>query len=552
MQYLRQSTAGQVRKLPKQLDSTDGNTPETGLTIANTDIRIWKHGATASVSKNSGGATHVSIGDYYTTYNASDTDTLGSLAVETHVSGALYTRSLYTVLPAVVYDALIAGSDNLQIDLVQIAGVAVNTASAQLGVNAVSVTDKTGFSLSSAGVTAIQSGLSTLTASDVWNYATRTLSSISALVSGIADAVWTRSERLLSAFGFTVSRVTLVDTCTTNTDMRGTNDAYTGTPPTVSQIRAEIDNSTQLAAIIANIAALNNISTAQVLTQVASALNTYNPPTKAELDAATTLLANYIDTEIADIKIATDKLNSMIQADGTDQQFKAVALELAPGGGSGGSATLEKQEEILTAVAGVITHGDSNWLTPSGIGGTIAVTFNIKDDSELNVLDAVVEVWDTAGTTLKERKETDSSGNAVFNMKAETYTIKITKSGYSCDNKSYTVSAPATVNYVMTAFVIPAPTNPAVCRIWADLSNPKIGAFTTLSPIAEVTEYISDNNFVTGRSNGEYDNIKRRVFWDVARGASAVLKISEINFEKTIDLVPDAETARLEDLTKGE
>lgn len=54
-----------------------------------------------------------------------------------------------------------------------------------------------------------------------------------------------------------VSRVTLVDTTTTNTDMRGTNSAllaasYTA-PPTAAQVRAEIDsNSTQLAAIVAD------------------------------------------------------------------------------------------------------------------------------------------------------------------------------------------------------------------------------------------------------------------------------------------------------------
>jgi hypothetical protein len=35
-----------------------------------------------------------------------------------------------------------------------------------------------------------------------------------------------------------VSRVTLVDTCTANTDMRGTDGAYTGTPPSVEQIQS--------------------------------------------------------------------------------------------------------------------------------------------------------------------------------------------------------------------------------------------------------------------------------------------------------------------------
>lgn len=38
----------------------------------------------------------------------------------------------------------------------------------------------------------------------------------------------------------TVAHVTLVDTCTTNTDMRGTNSAYTGTPPTESAIAAAV------------------------------------------------------------------------------------------------------------------------------------------------------------------------------------------------------------------------------------------------------------------------------------------------------------------------
>lgn len=48
-----------------------------------------------------------------------------------------------------------------------------------------------------------------------------------------------------------------VDTVTSNSDMRGTDGAYTGTPPTVIAIRQEIDsNSTQLAAILADTASM--------------------------------------------------------------------------------------------------------------------------------------------------------------------------------------------------------------------------------------------------------------------------------------------------------
>jgi hypothetical protein len=62
---LRQSTASQEIPLGPFVDSTDGNTAETGLTIANTDIKLQKAGATAQVNKNSGGATHIATGDYY-------------------------------------------------------------------------------------------------------------------------------------------------------------------------------------------------------------------------------------------------------------------------------------------------------------------------------------------------------------------------------------------------------------------------------------------------------------------------------------------------------
>jgi hypothetical protein len=135
--YLRQSTASQEVPLGYFLDSTDGNTEETALTIANTDIKLWKTGATTLANKNSGGATHISNGIYYAVLDATDTNTLGSLVIFVHVSGALAVKVECLVLTAVNYDALVAGTDNFQTDLTQIAGVAVSTSTAQLGVNVV-------------------------------------------------------------------------------------------------------------------------------------------------------------------------------------------------------------------------------------------------------------------------------------------------------------------------------------------------------------------------------------------------------------------------------
>lgn len=127
MIFLRYSTASQEIPLGMFVDSTDGNSEETGLTIANTDIKLWKAGATTLANKNSGGATHISNGVYYAVLDATDTDTLGSLVIFVHVSGALYVRLECVVLPQKVYDSLIAGSDTLEVDAIQWLGTAILT-----------------------------------------------------------------------------------------------------------------------------------------------------------------------------------------------------------------------------------------------------------------------------------------------------------------------------------------------------------------------------------------------------------------------------------------
>ena len=96
--WLRQSTASQEILLAPFVDSSDGNTAETGLTIANTDIKLWKHGATTEANKNSGGATHIAGGRYYAVLDATDTNTLGQLEINVHVAGALPVFRRYQIL----------------------------------------------------------------------------------------------------------------------------------------------------------------------------------------------------------------------------------------------------------------------------------------------------------------------------------------------------------------------------------------------------------------------------------------------------------------------
>ena len=84
---LKQATASQVVILGPFMDASDGKTPKTGLTIAAADLKIWKHGATALVAKNSGGATELANGLYYCTLDATDTSAMGGLVVICTVTG---------------------------------------------------------------------------------------------------------------------------------------------------------------------------------------------------------------------------------------------------------------------------------------------------------------------------------------------------------------------------------------------------------------------------------------------------------------------------------
>ncbi len=127
MIILKEATASQEIPLGRFVDSADGDTEETGLTIANTDIKLWKNGATTLASKNSGGATHIANGVYYAVLDATDTNTLGSLVVHVHVSGALAVKQDCLVVPANIYDSLIGGSDYLQIDIAQVLGATATT-----------------------------------------------------------------------------------------------------------------------------------------------------------------------------------------------------------------------------------------------------------------------------------------------------------------------------------------------------------------------------------------------------------------------------------------
>lgn len=121
-QWLKQSTAKTI-KLGPFVDSTDGVTPETGLTISQADIRVSKNGGDFAQTNNAAGATHDENGWYDVPLDTTDTGTLGTLTVAVYESGALPVLNRFMIVPANVWDSFF-GADYLQVDRIQVGGTA--------------------------------------------------------------------------------------------------------------------------------------------------------------------------------------------------------------------------------------------------------------------------------------------------------------------------------------------------------------------------------------------------------------------------------------------
>jgi formylmethanofuran dehydrogenase subunit C len=108
-------------------NSTDGASPITDLTIAQASIRLSKNGLTPAQSHVTSGAIHQENGYYSVPLDGVDTGTVGRLQLMITISGSIAVKDDYEVLPAVPFNSLIAGSDYLDVSIVQWNGHPVPT-----------------------------------------------------------------------------------------------------------------------------------------------------------------------------------------------------------------------------------------------------------------------------------------------------------------------------------------------------------------------------------------------------------------------------------------
>jgi len=128
--FLKQSTAVDILIGPF-VDETDGKTAETGLTLAQADIKLSKNGQALAQKNDDTTAVHDSDGYYNCELNATDTNSVGQLIVIIHKSGALPCRHEYQVVEEDIYIALFATTGNLgfnssgRVDIGAVAGFPV-------------------------------------------------------------------------------------------------------------------------------------------------------------------------------------------------------------------------------------------------------------------------------------------------------------------------------------------------------------------------------------------------------------------------------------------
>lgn len=224
-----------------------------------------------------------------------------------------------------------------------------------------------------------------------------------------------------------ISRVTLVDTTTTNTDMRGTDNAALASNWTAT--RAGYLDSVLIAANsnrTVMVTGSNHVAADIHELQPAVIDNTHFAAGAIDSNALAASAATEIATAVGGLTQMVD-LTTMIVNDGTaNARFSTSALQNAPSGGGGGGTGTGARTVVVTVT-----------LSASPVEG------------------ASVRLTKAAETYIGS---TNASGQVTFNIDDGTWTVAITSPGATFAGASLVVDDDETVSYSLTAISItPSP-----------------------------------------------------------------------------------------------
>jgi hypothetical protein len=166
MKLLRQSTSV-TPKVGPFLSTTDGATASTALTIVQADCILFTAQGAGTQKNSATAATHDTQGYYGVPFNTTDTGTLGHLKLAINKSGAFPVWDEWMVVPQNVYDSLVAGTGDLNVNVDQIGGSTTNRQNfaAASSVMQIATVDTTGFS---ATATQLETSSVTTAAASHW------------------------------------------------------------------------------------------------------------------------------------------------------------------------------------------------------------------------------------------------------------------------------------------------------------------------------------------------------------------------------------------------
>ena len=279
-------------------------------------------------------------------------------------------------------------------------------------------------------------GFSTHTAADaataVWAAGTRTLTGFGTLVADIVAGVWGAAQRTLTAFGFiTEANVTQVGGAAV---------------ASADDLKADVSS----LATSADINALNDLSSADAQAAAAAALTAYDPPTKAELDAAE-LAIRGADNDT--LKTLSDEIAGVSAGDATQAKQDSIIASLNAAKGAGFDAATDSLEALRD-------RGDSGAWSGAAGSGSNKVEVTASDGAGLLANGVKVTVEDADGNTVGILT-TNSLGVVIFYLDDGTYTfVTATTSFWQGSSTEVEVSGDTAVAITLVAQVLPLPSAP--------------------------------------------------------------------------------------------
>ena len=416
--WAKQSTAATLIVGPV-LDSTGAE--YTSAVIG--DLSISKNGGTLTALASAATLTHIANGQYTLVMTTTNLDTLGRAQITCNKSTYQMPPIGLVVVPAMVFDSLVLGTDVLQSDVTQFGGTAGTFA---------------------AGIpTAVLNSADKATLVDlIWD---------EPLTGATHNVATSSGKRLRQTTAFQQIDATV-------------NDAAASTTTFITTLSSSVDNfyndsmlvftdgalAGQVRAIYDYIGATKTIILEEALTSapvngVAFAVVSLHihPVSQIQSGLATSAALATESTKITAIETFATRMTTGLVADGAVYQFTDNMLELAPAGGGGGAgdasqATLlevKAKTDLIGTTSGISSLLAASVLTPGTItefpdtltigdsyttanGRSIQIPIVDTDGNQISSTGSLNFADATATFVIKRAKETDSTriitGTAAF------------------------------------------------------------------------------------------------------------------------------------------